>query len=88
MEARKAYKMIQWYAVYSEEAGSDNEDYFIYNSLLVSFIDCHDMIEEVGMTYHEYYLYLIAQEDKRYEEHYSNEYPDELDIAFEESLLD
>ena len=82
MEARKAYKMIQWYNVYSGEVGSDNEDYSIYSSLLNSFIDCHEVIEEVGITYHKYYLYLKAQEDKRYEEHYSNEYPDELDVEF------
>lgn len=86
MEARQAYKMIQWYNVYSGEVGSDREDSIIYYSLLNSFIDCHDMIEEVGMTYHQYYIYLKAVEDKLYEEHYS--YPDDLDIAFEESLLD
>jgi hypothetical protein len=61
MEARKAYKMIQWYNVYSGEVGSDNEDYSIYSSLLDSFIDCHDYIEEVGMTYHEYYLYFVVE---------------------------
>ena len=82
MEARKAFKMMQWYAVYDREVFGDKEDDLIYTSLLDSFIDCHEVIEEVGMTYHEYYLYLKAQEDKRYEEHYSNEYPDELDVEF------
>ena len=86
MEARKAYKMMQWYKVYSNEIFSDNEDDTIYSSLIDSLKDCHDVIEEVGMTYHEYYLYLKELEEKRYEEHYS--YPDDLDIEFEESLLD
>lgn len=86
MKAREAYKLIQWYNIYKDEVGSDREDYIIYDSLLYSLIDCHDMIVEVGMTYHQYYHYLKALEDKLYEEHYS--YPDDLDIAFEESLLD
>lgn len=86
MKAREAYKLIQWYNVYSSEIGGDREDYSIYSLLLDSLKDCHDMIEEVGMTYHQYYIYLKALEAKLCEEHYS--YPDDLDIAFEESLLD
>lgn len=79
MEARQAYKLIQWYKVYSGEIGGDQEDYSIYSSLLDSLKDCHDMIEEVGMTYDQYYEYRVALEFS---------YPDENDIAFEESLLD
>jgi hypothetical protein len=80
MEARQAYKMIQWYRVYSGEVFGDNEDHSIYISLLDSFIDCHDMIEEAGMTYHQYYHYCLALQEIQY--------PDDNDIAFEESLLD
>lgn len=79
MEARQAYKLIQWYNVYSGEVCNDDEDYSIYISLLNSFVGCHDMIEEVGMTYDQYYEYRVALEFS---------YPDENDIAFEESLLD
>lgn len=82
MEARQAYKMIQWYNVYVGEVGSDREDDSIYYSLLDSLKDCHDMIEEVGMTYHQYYEYRLNVENEYLD------YPDDLDIAFEESLLD
>lgn len=81
MEARKAYKLIQWYRIYTDEVFGDNEDQSIYSSLLDSLKGCNDMIEEVGMTYDQYYNYCVALQE-------IHQYPDELDIAFEESLLD
>jgi len=62
MEARKAYKLMQWYLVYKDEVSYDDEDQSIYSSLLDSLKGCHDMIEEVGMTYDQYYHYLVVQE--------------------------
>jgi hypothetical protein len=79
MEARQAFKIIQWYNVYSGEISSDDEDHSIYISLLNSLIGCHDIIEECGMTYDQYYFNLTAQQF---------DYPSDLDIEFEESLLD
>lgn len=79
MTAREAYKMIQWYNVYYGEVYGDNEDYAIYCSLIDSLKDCHDMIEESGMTYHQYYHYCNSLQAIDQEELLEREYDSDFD---------
>ena len=61
MEARQAYRMIQWYDVYLKDRSYEkdlsdlNEDRFIYLGLLDILKDCHDVIDSCSYTYHWYY---------------------------------
>ncbi len=64
MNARHAYKIIKWYDVYQGEILSDDEeDRSIYLSLLETLKDCHDIIEDNTITYHQFYECRIFDEE-------------------------
>ena len=65
MEARKAYKLIQWYDIYrSETLCTDDED--LYIELLYILKDCHDIVEHNNYTYHQLYEIRMLEQERGY----------------------
>jgi hypothetical protein len=65
MTVKQAFKIIHWYDVYMQETlSTDREDYIIYHDVLDTLRDCYDVIPGMnGVTYHNYYLYRISEDE-------------------------